>query len=194
VKTASGTIFLGDRVLYSGGAWIPELLPELAGVLTPYRQCVAYLEPPERWRDAWATTPVMVDLGGEAGCYAIPPVAGSDMKICAPDHRRRGDPDRDAALDENEDAALRGFFHAALPDIDDYRLLYLKTCFYTTTADDRFVLRKHDRLVLFSGCSGHGYKFAAFNGEKLAQVVLGEAEFEPTAKLLGGHEANGQTT
>ena len=60
------------------------------------------------------------------------------------------------------------------------------------------VLRKRDRLLLFSGCSGHGYKFAAFNGEKLAQVVLGEAEFEATAKLLGGYEpaagGNGQTT
>ena len=95
-------------------------------------------------------------------------------------------------------ATIRAFFRGSLPDIDDYRLIYLKTCFYTTTADDRFVLRKRDRLLLFSGCSGHGYKFAAFNGEKLAQVVLGEAEFEATAKLLGGYEpaagGNGQTT
>jgi glycine/D-amino acid oxidase-like deaminating enzyme len=64
----------------------------------------------------------------------------------------------------------------------------MKTCFYTIAPDDRFQLQRRERLILFSGCSGHGYKFAALNGEKLAQVVLGEADLEATAKLLGGHD------
>jgi sarcosine oxidase len=189
VVTETGAVFLGDRVLYSGGAWAPALFPELGDTLTPYRQCIFYAAAPAKWQRAWDEAPVLVDLGGEHGNYAIPPVAGSDLKLCAPDHKRRGDPERDAALDANDEPAIRAFFRPSLPDIDDYRLLYLKTCFYTNTADDRFLLKKRDRLVLFSGCSGHGYKFAALNGEKLAQVILGEADFEATAKLLGGYEA-----
>jgi glycine/D-amino acid oxidase-like deaminating enzyme len=192
VVTETGAVFLADRVLYSGGAWAPVLFPELGETLTPYRQCILYAAAPAKWQRAWAEAPMLVDLGGESGNYAIPPVGGSDLKLCAPGHRRHGDPDHDAALDENDEPAIRAFFRPSLPDIDEYRLLYLKTCFYTMTADDRFLLKKRDRLVLFSGCSAHGYKFAALNGEKLAQVILGEADLEATAKLLGGVEA--QTT
>jgi sarcosine oxidase len=188
VVTESGAVFLADRIIYSGGAWAPDLFPDLAASLVPYRQAVLFLAPPPKWAAAWAKTPVIVDLGGESGCYVLPPVEGSDMKIAAPDHRRRGDPDRDAALDENEDQAIRAYFRYALPDVADYRTLYMKTCFYTIAPDDRFQLQRRDRLIFFSGCSGHGYKFAALNGEKLAQVILGEADLEATAKLLGGYD------
>lgn len=188
VTTESGMVFLGDRIIYSGGAWTPGLFPDLAKQLTPYRQCVLYVKAPEKWCATWAETPVLVDLGGEAGCYTVPPVEGSDLKLCSPAQRRKGDPDRDAAINESEDAEIRSHFRTMLPDIDDYRTLYLKTCFYTMTADDRFLMQRRDRLIVFSGCSGHGYKFAALNGEKLAQVALGEADFEATAKLLGGYE------
>ena len=186
VTTEGGAVFLADRVVYSGGAWAAHLFPDLAGTLTTYRQAILYVAPPPKWARAWAETPVIVDLGGESGAYVLPPVMGSDMKICAPDHRRRGDPELNAALDPDEDQPIRAYFRYALPDVADYRTLYMKTCFYTVAPEDRFLLHRRERLILFSGCSGHGYKFAALNGEKLAQVVLGEAELDATARLLGG--------
>ena len=188
VITESGAVFLGDRVIYSGGAWALDLFPELAGTLIPYRQAILYVSAPAKWQMAWDETPVLVDLGGEDGCYIVPPAMGSDLKLCAPNHRRKGDPNRDAALDADEDADIRAYFRYTLPDIADYRTLYLKTCFYTMAPEDRFLLQRRDRMILFSGCSGHGYKFAALNGEKLAQIVVGEMELEATAKLLGGYE------
>lgn len=188
VVTESGAVFLADRVIYSGGAWAAHLFPDLAASLTSYRQAILYVAAPAKWARAWAATPVIVDLGGDSGCYVLPPVDGSDLKICVPDHRRRGDPERHAALDENEDQAIRAYFRYALPDVADYRTLYMKTCFYTIAPDDRFQLQRRERLIFFSGCSGHGYKFAAFHGEKLAQVVLGEADFDATARLLGGYD------
>ena len=188
LQTESGAVFLADRIVYSGGAWAPDLFPDLSANVTTYRQAILYVAAPAKWAAAWADTPVIVDLGGESGCYVLPPVDGSDLKICAPDHRRKGEPERHAELDENEDQAVRAFFRYSLPDLADYRTLYMKTCFYTIAPDDRFQLTRRDRLIFFSGCSGHGYKFAALNGEKLAQVVLGEADFEATAKLLGGYD------
>jgi len=188
VQTESGAVFLADRIVYSGGAWAQHLFPDLAANVTTYRQAILYVAAPAKWSHAWAETPVIVDLGGESGCYVLPPVDGCDLKICAPDHRRKGDPELHAALDENEDQAVRAFFRYSLPDLADYRTLYMKTCFYTIAPDDRFQLTRRDRLIFFSGCSGHGYKFAALNGEKLAQVVLGEADLEATAKLLGGYD------
>ena len=44
--------------------------------------------------------------------------------------------------------------------------------FYTTTADERFVLERHGRIVVGSACSGHGFKFAPAIGERLAALAL----------------------
>ena len=66
VATESGAVFLGDRVVYSGGAWTAHLFPDLAATITTYRQAILYLAAPAKWAAAWAATPVIVDLGGEA--------------------------------------------------------------------------------------------------------------------------------
>ena len=40
---------------------------------------------------------------------------------------------------------------------------------YTNTSDERFILERHDRVVVGSACSGHGFKFAPLIGERLAR-------------------------
>jgi len=49
----------------------------------------------------------------------------------------------------------------------------LQTCRYTTTADERFILRRDGRTVIGSACSGHGFKFAPAVGRRLADLVAG---------------------
>jgi sarcosine oxidase len=49
------------------------------------------------------------------------------------------------------------------------------TCFYTTTADESFVLERHGRVVVCSACSGHGFKFAPVVGRRVAALVEGAA-------------------
>ena len=48
-----------------------------------------------------------------------------------------------------------------------------ETCLYTNTADERFVLERHGRIVVGSACSGHGFKFAPVVGARLADLVEG---------------------
>jgi sarcosine oxidase len=48
----------------------------------------------------------------------------------------------------------------------------VETCLYTSTADERFVLERHGRIVVGSACSGHGFKFAPAVGERLARLAL----------------------
>ncbi len=45
------------------------------------------------------------------------------------------------------------------------------TCWYTTTADEEFVLERNGRLVIASACSGHGFKFAPLVGQRLAEMA-----------------------
>jgi sarcosine oxidase len=50
----------------------------------------------------------------------------------------------------------------------------LKTCIYTSTPDEDFVLDKHvlyPQIVLASPYSGHGFKFASVIGEVLADLA-----------------------
>ena len=46
-----------------------------------------------------------------------------------------------------------------------------ETCFYTNTDDDRFILERHDRIVVGSACSGHSFKFAPATGKRLAALA-----------------------
>jgi sarcosine oxidase len=54
----------------------------------------------------------------------------------------------------------------------------LKTCMYTHSPDEDFILDRHKlypQIVIASPCSGHGFKFASVIGEVLADLaVVGE--------------------
>jgi glycine/D-amino acid oxidase-like deaminating enzyme len=61
-----------------------------------------------------------------------------------------------------------------LPDAFD-RVVRTKTCFYTMTPDEHFLIDRHPRipdLVFAAGFSGHGFKFAPAIGEALAQLTV----------------------
>jgi sarcosine oxidase len=50
------------------------------------------------------------------------------------------------------------------------------TCLYTVTKDFGFVLDrhpKHDRIIIASPCSGHGFKHSAALGEALSDLAVG---------------------
>jgi sarcosine oxidase len=52
-----------------------------------------------------------------------------------------------------------------------------KVCLYTCVEDARFVIDQHpdhDRIIIASPCSGHGFKHSAGIGDVLAQMALGE--------------------
>ncbi|UXT85153.1 N-methyl-L-tryptophan oxidase [Agrobacterium tumefaciens] len=57
------------------------------------------------------------------------------------------------------------------------RVMSSDLCYYTTTPDGGFIIDRHpdhDRLLVLSACSGHGFKHSLGVGELAAQLVLGE--------------------
>jgi sarcosine oxidase len=67
---------------------------------------------------------------------------------------------------------VRPFFGGISP-----RMAGSDLCYYTTTPDGGFIVDRHpdhDRLLVLSACSGHGFKHSLGVGELAAQLLLGE--------------------
>jgi glycine/D-amino acid oxidase-like deaminating enzyme len=175
IALADDRIVEADMVVVAAGPWAPRLLPELASRVTPSRQVVAYIAPPPAYRDAWANSPMVLKIGTDSGFYAVPPVPGTGLKVG--DHRfsLEGDPSAPRVLREGEAEALLAFCRDNLADFDQYRLTHGKVCFYDVEPEERFIVEPlGSRAWLLSGFSGHGFKFGAVLGERLAAAIDGE--------------------
>jgi hypothetical protein len=55
--------------------------------------------------------------------------------------------------------------------LDEYTVTEVKACAYTFTADRRFFSKRFGNTRVVSACSGHGYKFGAAVGRRVAQAL-----------------------
>lgn len=172
VTLADGSRLSGDHVIVTAGAWTLGLFPELDLSLTPYRTAVVYLTPPEDLREAWERSPAILDPGGPIDGYILPPVAGTDLKFGAGIHKYKAGPDQDRVPKEGEGEILRNHFAPPFARIEEYRVDDVVTCAYTFTSDEHFFATTEDKATIVSACSGHGYKFGAVVGQKLADGVV----------------------
>ncbi len=157
----------------AAGPWAPRLLPAaLAPRVVASRQILVRLAPPARHAEAWARAPMLLDLAEEGGFYAVPPVAGTPLKIG--DHRfsRQGDAEadpRDATPAEAEEILA---FARPRRDLGDYRILGARACYYDVEDGERFLVEPlGSRAFLMSGFTGHGFKFAPLLGLALAAAA-----------------------
>ncbi|TYC55704.1 FAD-dependent oxidoreductase [Rhodobacterales bacterium] len=172
-----GAQVTADHVIVTSGAWTLGLFPKLDVKLTTYRTAVAYLKPPEDLREAWERSPAILDPGGPIDGYVVPPVRGTGLKFGAGIHKYKAPPSQDRTPADGEGETLRNLFSPPFARIGDYRVDDVVTCAYTFTSDEHFFVRNEDRTSVVSACSGHGYKFGAVVGQKIAEgVVTGELE------------------
>jgi len=171
---ADGTMREGATLIVAAGPWAPRLLPALP--VTPSRQIVVYLQPPARYAAAWATAPMLLDLAPDGGFYAVPPVAGTPLKLS--DHRfgPAGDPDdpRHPGLAETE--AVLALAWGRLRELADYQVLGARACYYDVAEGERFRVEPLGaRSWVMTGFSGHGFKFGALMGLALARALTDPA-------------------
>ena len=177
VTTQDGRTIEADYVVVTAGAWVTKLFPDVASELTPYRTAVVYLDPPAHLAGAWAKAPVILDVGGDTDGYILPPSGDGGLKFGSGLHKFETD-DADANRDPvaGEGETIRNLFAPPMRDIEQYRVKNVVTCAYTFTADERFFVREEDRCLVVSACSGHGYKFGAAVGRRVAQF-MGDRDF-----------------
>ena len=69
----------------------------------------------------------------------------------------------------------------------EYTILERKACYYSVTADTRFISRPVGQSAwLVSACSGHGFKFGPVMGECAAAAVAGEASPDAVTAWVAG--------
>lgn len=179
VVASGGEEFEGARLVITPGAWAPKLLTDLGAPMVVERQVMYWFDPiggtaalaPE-------TFPIYVwEAADGMQCYGFPahdgPRGGAKVAFF-----RKGvetSPETiDRAVSKEEADDMRAFASARIPALGG-PLLAAKTCMYTTTPDEHFVIGTHpghDEVVIACGFSGHGFKFASVVGEILADLTL----------------------
>lgn len=189
IRTGDGREQRADALVVAAGSWVAKLLPTLADRITPSRQVALYLAPPDDLRAAWAAAPALLDQieAAEGGFYAVPPVEETVLKVGDHGFSLRGHPDRERAPDEAEMATVVALAGSRLKDFARYRVLEARTCFYSVTADERFIVERRDKAWVLAGFSGHGFKFGALIGERLAATLGGERSANDLAAWAAGH-------
>lgn len=172
VRLDDNVIVRADRLVVTTGAWTSQLFPALADNLTTYRNIVAYLEPPADLEDAWSRAPAIVDIGGTSDGYVLPPLDGIGLKFGAGITKTRTPhPEADRVAAPGEGDHLRRLFSPPFSRIDEYTVSEVKTCVYTFTVDRHFFSKRIGNTLVVSACSGHGYKFGAALGRRVAQAL-----------------------
>jgi sarcosine oxidase len=173
-------VVLADRMIKAGavvvaaGPWIAELVPDLKPHLALNRMVLCWYEPKQPELFALGRLPVFAIEGEDDLVYGFPDFAGTGFK-CASHYSSGSLPDADAARQDAghaDEARTRRFLERYVPG-GAGRLKAMKTCIYTMTPDEDFVvdlLPSDPRIVVASPCSGHGFKFASVIGEILADL------------------------
>ncbi|BCH33624.1 sarcosine oxidase [Mesorhizobium sp. L-8-10] len=172
VGLADGSSIEADRIVVAAGAWVLKLFPQLAGTLKTWRTALAYAEPPADLRKAWERAPVVLDVGGRTDGYMIPPSGGAGLKFGTGLHKvPTSDADWNRLPVEGEGEAIRDLFQPPIARVREYRITDVVTCAYTFTDDERFFGTEIGKCLVISACSGHGYKFGAAVGRRVATAV-----------------------
>lgn len=174
--------YVAKRLVVAAGPWLPQLLPELAAHFQVYRQVLYWFDVEERF-EAFSPErfPIFIwELPGESsGIYGFPAIDGpkGGFKVSTEQYARTTTPQtvvRDVAREESDDM----FRERVAPHISGVAGSCVKavSCLYTVTKDFGFVIDRHpqhDRIIVASPCSGHGFKHSAALGEAIGDLAVG---------------------
>jgi sarcosine oxidase len=182
VRTDRDT-YTADRLVITAGPWASKLVPEVAAYAVPERQVLGWFQPlrPELFTPE--AFPVFGVLTEEGRYYGFPSYTVPGFKIGRSHHlEQKVDPDlMDREVHAEDEAILRQAVSRYFP-LAAGELLDRKTCIYTNTPDEHFmigVLPGRPQVSVAAGFSGHGFKFASVIGEIMADLAQkGETEHD----------------
>lgn len=193
---------LTERVIVTAGPWATRLIPQLARRVQVARQTVGYVElagPVENYQPG--TFPVWCAIGSDTALtyYGLPEYGCPGIKVARHIVRdSNDDPDdlpdapTDEAIEDIQTFVARNF----VPDL--VRLVDTEFCHYTNTSTEDFILDHHPddrRIVIGSGFSGHGFKFAPVTGRILADLALdGACDLPEFVQARGRFSLKGSST
>ena len=171
--------YRAEQLVLAGGAWMPTLVPELAGVLRVVRQPIHWFEPSRPEEFTPSRCPVTLWEHAPDRVFYTLPDFGDGVKAGVHYEGKPVDPDQvDRHTTPDEDAQATDLLRRFMPHAKG-RLRESEVCLYTNTPDLHFIIDTHPlhprRVAVVSACSGHGFKFAPAIGEIVAQLLAGAA-------------------
>ncbi len=175
VRTEHGR-YRAERLVITAGAWASQAVPELKRLAVPERQVLIWTQPLRPERFSPGTFPIFNLEAEEGRFYGFPVYGVPGFKFGKYHHRgEQVDPDRmNRGCDREDEAVLRQGIARYFPDANGATLA-MKTCLFTNSPDEHFLLDLHPewpQVSLAAGFSGHGFKFAPVVGEILADLAL----------------------
>ncbi|MFI5930699.1 N-methyl-L-tryptophan oxidase [Actinoplanes sp. NPDC051494] len=177
VDTDAGSYTAGHLVI-TPGPWAPQLLADLGVPFVIERQVQYWFQPSggvDPFRPANFPIYIWEDRDGSQ-VYGFPAIDGPSggAKIA---FFRRGVPTTPETIDrvvhESEIADMSARARRHLPDLPG-TFLRAKTCLYSNTPDEHFIIAPHPRtpsVTVACGFSGHGFKFVPVVGEIIADLA-----------------------
>ncbi len=192
VVTTRGTIDAGCAVA-AAGPWVKTLLPHLPVAIRVTRQVLAWFAPRDPALFSPARFPVFLLENADGMFYGFPDDGTGSVKVAKHHHADETvDPERcDRVVSAADEAMIRSCLAAHLPAADGPRVA-ATTCLYTMAPDGDFILDRmpgHDRIIVASPCSGHGFKFAPVIGEIVADLATRGATTHDISRFAIGRLA-----
>jgi glycine/D-amino acid oxidase-like deaminating enzyme len=184
LRLSDGTTLQADAFVFACGPWLAGVFPDLLGRrIEPTRQEVHYFgTPPGDRRFSDDRFPVWIDNGARL-YYGIPGNEERGFKIADDTRGPAFDPTSgDRAPGKAAIRAARRYLGWRFPALADAPLLESRVCQYENTPDGRFILDRHPQaanVVIAGGGSGHGFKHGPVLGERVARLVMREADPDP---------------
>ena len=176
-------VYVADKLVVTAGPWAGQVLADLRLPLEVERQVLYWLEPsggiepfrPERF-------PVFIYESADGFMpYGLPAIDGhpGGVKVSlhhAPNSTLCTPSTIDRHVHDDEVATMRNTITSIIPSLNG-KLLDAKTCMYTNTPDEHFILDyhpAHPQVIVASPCSGHGFKFSSVIGELASKLLSDE--------------------
>lgn len=184
VHTERGS-YRASRLVITAGPWAGQVVERLSGVVKPERQVLLWVQPKRPELFLMDSFPVfyMEDKRGDK-FYGLPIYGIPGFKFGKYNHlQEQVDPntmDRECHL--KDERVLRTAIRKYFPDADGPTIA-MKTCLFSNTPDENFILDlhpDHPEVSIAAGFSGHGYKFCPVVGEIMADLALegGSSRFD----------------
>jgi sarcosine oxidase len=165
VRTDEGEFRASVAVVTTGG-WANHVLAGV-GIELPVRvtrETVAYFRTEDEER-----LPTWISWAESLGMYALR-APGQGLKVGEHGVGPEVDPDSEGPPSDETVDRIRDWVSQRYPTAEPEPHL-TETCLYTNTPDGHFILERRGPVVIGSPCSGHGFKFASWIGERLADLA-----------------------
>lgn len=214
VETADGRQHWADRVIVCAGAWSASLIPELCPLIEAHGQPVIHLRIPEEMIERYSSPqmPAFAFDISNTGFYGFPvdPETGllkvglhtsgyinngvssssSSGGVSLPCSLK--DPHR---MPKDAFEELKSCIRRYLPaELSNVAIHSARLCWYSDSFDGNFYIDhlpgSFERILIATGGSGYGFKFAPVLGELIADVLEGRPnEYAPLFRWRSANES-----